>query len=279
MNTTIVALVIGAAVLHASWNALLKSGGDRMRSMVVMTGTASVAAIPAVILLPPPPLSLWPLVVLACALHNGYNVLLVRAYAHGDLGQVYPIARGASPLLVTLIAALVVGERPDIVALLGVVLVSAGVVSLARGWAGATRAGILTAVATGGFIAAYTVVDGMAGRLSGRPIAFAAWLFLIDGIVLAAIYALSRGWGTPSHDTTRETLKSAAGGLISVLAYGVVIWAASISPMGPVSALRETSVVFAALLGWLFLGERLSVRRLGSCLLVAMGAVILGQHG
>ncbi len=273
-----ITLVLAAALLHATWNALLKSGGDRLRSIVVMTAAASLAALPALVVLPGLPSQVWSLVALSCALHIGYNLLLVGAYAQGDLGQVYPVARGSSPLLVTLGAAAVIGERPGVPALLGIALVSAGIVSLARGWGGASKRGLLTAFATGGFIAAYTVVDGLAGRVSGQPISYAAWLFAVDGVVMVAVFLGWRGWRAPLLSADAEAGKSAIGGIVSVLAYGIVIWAASIAPMGAVSALRETSVVYAALIGRMFLRERLSPQRLGSCILVAAGALVLGQH-
>lgn len=278
MSLSVLALVLCAALLHATWNALLKSGGDRFRSIVVMTGAASLAAAPALLVLPVPRQAAWPAVALSAALHVGYNLFLVRAYRHGDLGQVYPIARGSSPLLVTLGAALVAGEQPGLLTAGAIVLVSAGILSLARGWTGASRAGIATALATGAFIAAYSVTDGVGGRLSGDPIAYSAWLFVLDGVPMVVIFLLMRGWRAPLFDRSRETAMSAVGGLVSIVAYTAIIWAASISPMGPVSALRETSVIFAALIGWLFLGERFSARRLGSCALVALGAILLGQQ-
>lgn len=278
MSATIYLLVLSAALLHASWNAILKNGEDRFRSIVLMTAASSLACLPALFRLPVPLRACWPEVVLSSALHVGYNLFLVRAYRHGDLGQVYPIARGSSPLLVTLGAALVAGEQPGLLTAGGIVLVSAGILSLARGWTGASRAGIATALATGAFIAAYSVTDGVGGRLSGDPIAYSAWLFVLDGVPMVVIFLLMRGWRAPLFDRSRETAMSAVGGLVSIVAYTAIIWAASISPMGPVSALRETSVIFAALIGWLFLGERFSARRLGSCALVALGAILLGQQ-
>ena len=278
MSPTIYVLVLCAALLHASWNAILKNGEDHFRSIVLMTAASSLACLPALLRLPVPLRACWPEVALSSALHVGYNLFLVGAYRHGDLGQVYPIARGSSPLLVALGAALVAGEQPGALAVGGIVLVSVGILSLARGWTGASRKGIATALTTGAFIAAYSVTDGIGGRLSGDPIAYSAWLFVLDGVPMVVIFLVVRGRRAPLVDRSRETLMSAAGGLVSIVAYTLIISAASVSPMGPVSALRETSVIFAALIGWLFLGERFSGRRLGSCALVALGAVLLGQQ-
>jgi drug/metabolite transporter (DMT)-like permease len=279
MSAFVVALVLGAAILHAGWNALLKSGADRLRAMTVMCLAAALAALPAILLLPLPHPASWPYVAASAVLQIAYNVFLVRAYQYGDLGQVYPIARGVSPLLVTLGGAAFAAEQPGGWTIAGIALISLGIVSLARGWGGGRRWGVNRglgiAVATGCFIAAYTVVDALGGRLSGEPRAYAAWLFFLDGPLMLLAYRGLRGREAPVLAFDRATLKGAAGGIVSLLAYGSVVWAAAIAPMGAVSALRETSVVFAALIGWLVLGERFSLRRLVSCGVVAAGAVML----
>lgn len=279
MSPAIVALVLCAAVMHASWNALLKSGGDRLRAITLMSLASGVAALPALFVLPVPAAAAWPALLFSAAVHVAYNLFLVLAYRHGDLGQVYPIARGSSPLLITLAAALLAGETPGVAAFLGIVLVSAGIASLSRGWsAGASRRGLLAALATGVLIAAYSVADGIGGRLSGAPHAYAAWLFVIDTVPMPFIFWAVRGWRAPLVDRSPATWRAAGGGCVSLVAYALVIYAASVAPMGAVSALRETSVVFAALIGRMFLGERLSAARLASCGAVALGAVLLGAR-
>ena len=272
----VIALVLCAALLHATWNALLKSGGDRFRSIVVMSAASSLACLPALAVLPLPQPAAWPAVILSSALHVGYNLFLVRCYAHGDLGQMYPVARGSSPVLVLVAALLVAHEQPAPLAVLGIILVSGGILALA-GHGRASRRGLSSALATGVFIAAYTVTDGIGGRRSDHPLSYAMWLFVLDGFPMVAIYAVRRGGLTSLVQGDRESLKGVIGGIVSVMAYAAVIYAASVSPMGPVSALRETSVVFAALIGRRFLGETMTARRLSACLLVAVGAVLLGQ--
>ncbi len=279
MSLPVIALVLGAALLHATWNALLKSGDDRLRSIVVMTGAASLASAPALLVLPVPRAAAWPAVALSAALHLGYNLVLVRAYRYGDLGQIYPLARGSSPLLVLAGAMVVAGERPDLATLAGIATISAGIVTLARGRGATSRAGLVTSLVTGAFIAAYTVTDGLGGRLAGNPVAYAVWLFVLDGFPMMAVYLVVRRGPARRLPLDREAAKGAVGGIVSLVAYTAVIWAASVSPMGPVSAMRETSVVFAALIGWAFLGEPLTVRRLTSGLLVALGAIVLALHG
>jgi drug/metabolite transporter (DMT)-like permease len=277
LSPAIVALVLCAAVMHASWNALLKSGGDRLRAITLMSLASGAAALPVLPFVPLPAAAAWPALAVSAVVHVAYNLFLVLAYRHGDLGQVYPIARGSSPLLITLAAALIAGERPGPATLAGIVLISGGIASLSRGWAAAaSRRGLLAALATGVLIAAYSVADGIGGRLSGAPHAYAAWLFVLDALPMPVIYWAVRGRRAPLIDRTPATWRGASGGVASLIAYALVIWAASVAPMGAVSALRETSVVFAALIGRVFLDERLSAGRLASCAAVAAGALLLG---
>ncbi|WP_112184347.1 DMT family transporter [Ralstonia sp. GX3-BWBA] len=275
MTPAVIALVLCAALLHASWNALLKSGSDRLRAITLMTLASGVAAIPMAIALPLPSPAAWPYVALSAVLHVGYNVFLARAYRFGEFGQVYPIARGSSPLLVTMGAALFAGEMPGVIALAGVVLVSGGILSLARGRK-ADLGSTLAALTTGVFIACYTVCDGIGARAAGNANAYSAWLFMLDSLPMVLLY---RVWKGPLNIDLRDatTLKTFGGGVVSLVAYGIVIWAVTLAPMGPVSALRETSVVFAALLGRLFLKESLTARRLSACSVIAFGAYCLGH--
>lgn len=280
MSLPVIALVLAAALLHASWNALLKSSHDRLAALSLMTIGAGLGAIPLVLWRPWPDPASWFCIILSGILHTGYNLFLIRAYRIGDFGQSYPIARGSSPLLVALGAALFAGEQLGLSTVAGILLVSAGIVSLAdlrsmrqRGHLAAPMA----AFATGAFIAAYTVTDGIGARLAGDAMAYAGWLFVLDSLPLALIYLRQhRRW--PVVLTHKESWIGLAGGLMSLLAYGIVIWAVTLAPMGMVSALRETSVLFALLIGALFLGERLTLRRVLSCGVIAAGAIILGSH-
>jgi drug/metabolite transporter (DMT)-like permease len=269
-------LALTAALLHAGWNAMLRSGGDRFAAMVVMSGVSSLAALPVALASGVPVAGAWPMLVISAILHVGYNLALVRAYRHGEVGQVYPLARGAAPLLVTLSAAIFVHEHLPVPALAGICLVSVGILGLAGAKTG--RAALAPALLTSLFIAGYTVTDGLGARASGDPTGYAAWLFLLDGLPMLLIHRAQRGRLMPPI-LTRETAKAAAGGLVSLVAYGLVIVAVAGAPMGAVSALRETSVLAAALLGRFFLGETLTGRRLAGCSLVAVGAVCLGFAG
>lgn len=277
MNPAVIALVLCAALLHASWNALLKSSGDRLAALSIMTIGAGLGAIPLVLLNPLPAAAAWPYIIGSAVLHVGYNLFLIRAYHIGDFSQSYPIARGSSPLLVSSGAALLVGEQMSAQTWLGVILISIGIISLAQIKNRQHLWGPITAFTTGAFIAAYTVTDGLGARAAGNALAYSGWLFVIDSIPLAIIY-LYRQRALPLLAEPRQNWLNLAGGLMSLLAYGIVIWAVTLAPMGTVSALRETSVLFAALIGTLFLGEKLTPRRIGACLFITVGAIVLGMH-
>lgn len=280
MTLPVIALVLAAALLHASWNALLKSSHDRLASLSLMTLGAGLGAIPLVLWRPWPQAESWFYILLSGLLHTGYNLFLIRAYRIGDFGQSYPIARGSSPLLVALGAAVFAGEQLGIYTVIGIALVSLGIVSLANLRAMRRRehlSGPLAALAAGAFIAAYTITDGIGARLAGDAIAYAGWLFVADSIPLALLYQYKHG-RSPVVLSHKDTWIGLAGGVMSLLAYGIVIWAVTLAPMGMVSALRETSVLFALLIGTLFLGEKLTLRRVLSCAVIAAGAIVLGAH-
>ncbi|MBU3077249.1 DMT family transporter [Sphingomonas quercus] len=279
MSLGISLIVLLAAVLHASWNALLRAGEDRLWSITVMCIAIALVCAALVPFVDVPAAASWGCVVTSALLHVGYNLFLVRTYRSGDLGQTYPISRGSSPLLVTLGAALFVGELPDAASMAGVALISGGIISLAfQGQRRERGIGTLPyALGTGCFIGAYSVTDGIGVRLSGAPLGYTLWMCMLWGLMAPLAYAVARDWRSLVRGP-RETAMAAVGGVVSLVAYGIVIFAMSLGPMGPVSALRESSVVFAALIGRLFLGERLSVYRIGACLVVVAGALLIG-HG
>lgn len=273
MTPVVLACVVGAAILHASWNAVLRGGADRLWSMTLMmlavTGVTAVAAA----FLPWPDAASWPCVIASALIHTGYNLSLVRTYRIGDLGQTYPISRGSSPVLVSLGAMIFAHETIDAVSALGIALVSGGILSLAL-QGKRVRTDILpAALTTGVLIGAYTVVDGIGVRLSGNSFAYANSMFLLWSLTMPPLYLAMRS-GPPAY-TGVQTTMALAGGLVSILAYGIVIWAMQYGAMGVVSALRETSVIHAAIIGRLFLNETLTVHRIASCLAIVAGVACL----
>ncbi|MBU69726.1 MAG: EamA family transporter [Cupriavidus sp.] len=271
--------VLLAAVLHASWNALLHGNRDRFLSMAWMSIAIAVTSTFVVVSHPLPAAASWPYIVASGLVHIVYNISLVRSYRRNDLALAYPIARGSSPLLVALGAAVFAHEAIGPVSALGIALTSAGIIAIALQRHRVSRAGVLAALATGATIALYTVIDGIGVRLSdGQPWVYTAWMFMFYWL-MPLLFVATRGiaplW-TPVRDEPLAVASSLAGGLVSLAAYGIVIWALQSGAMGMVSALRETSVVFAVLIGRLFLRETVTATRWLACLVVAAGAVCLG---
>jgi len=276
MSAPVIAAVLCAAALHAGWNAVLRGGLDRLWASALMCLGMAAASAVALLVLPLPAPASWPYAAASGGLHLGYMFALTATYRAGELGENYAIARGASPVLVALAAAGVAGERLGPTACLGIGLVSAGILSLALRTGFHLKA-LPVAILTGIFIAAYTVVDGIGVRLAGDAIAYTAAMSLSWCLVLPLlVVAWSRGI---PRATRSQILWGLAGGFAAILAYGIVIWAMQHDAMGAVSALRETSVVFAAVIARLFLGEELTARRLASCCAITLGAACLALSG
>jgi drug/metabolite transporter (DMT)-like permease len=272
VSAVAVGLALIAAILHASWNAFLRTGADRLWSITVMSLAGSVICLPLLFMLPVPASGAWPYILLSASLQVGYSLFLVAAYRHGELGQVYPIVRGTVPLLVTLGGFLFFGEVLGPWQTTGVVLIAAGIMSLSLGKTRAATSSILFALTTGLIIACYSTVDSQGVRLVEQPIAYAIWVLFLFGIMISLAFAVTRK-GLVIDLRSPLTWKAAAGGVVAMLAYGLVVVAYAYAPAGLVTAVRETSVVFAVLIGALLLGEPLTLRRLLACLIVAGGAI------
>jgi drug/metabolite transporter (DMT)-like permease len=213
-------------------------------------------------------------VVASGLIHLVYNALLVVMYRSGDLGETYPVARGSSPALVALGGSLFAGEWMGLLGAAGIGLVCAGIFMLAAAKGRLQAMNLPAALATGVSIASYTVVDGIGVRASGNWVAYTGGMFVF--FLAVPLWYLARRQRAVFAVPAPELAKAASGGLISLVAYGAIIWAMQASAMGAVSALRETSVVFAALLGAVFLGERLTALRIAACCIIAAGAACVG---
>lgn len=275
----VLVIVLGTAVLHAAWNAMAKGVGDRWVASLLIGAANAFAGIIAAVATAvagvfPAPES-WPYLVTSAVLQTGYLVLLTWAYAHGDMSRLYPIARGTAPVVVTVVAVTVLQERLTVISWAGLVVLTFALAVLAFGRGLPRRgAGMGLALATGLTIGAYSLVDGIGVRHSGAPLAYIGWLFVIQG-PLAVLVSLR--WGGPrlTVRVRQGWILGFAGGLISVLAYGIVVWAQSLAPLALVSALRETSVVWAVLIAFVILGERPRRREIIAVVLAAAGALAL----
>ena len=275
MSLLVTALVLGSALLHASWNALIKSSRDVMLDTALVAAGAGVLALPLAALVPLPANASWPYLGASAAIHVAYFATLAAAYRVGDLGHAYPLMRGTAPLLVALFGVALLDEHPSATMWLGIALISAGILSLGLVQRGrAQRSATLWALANASIIASYTLVDGTGARLSGTPAGYVAWLFWLQGLLFLALVALLRRRAAFDY-IGRNWQRGLGGGLCLISAYGIVLWAMTQAPVAAVAALRETSVIFAALLGSIFLRERFGRRRLIAACAVALGVIAL----
>jgi drug/metabolite transporter (DMT)-like permease len=273
MTLFVTSIVLVAAVLHATWNALVKGAGDKTVMLGLIALGHVVPGIAVALWLPAPDPASWPYIVASTVIHWVYYLGLNAAYRVGDLSLVYPVARGLAPVMIALGALFFADEHLAWWAWAGIVTVSAGIMMLTRWRAGARPLGLAAAIGTAITVAAYSVVDGIGVRLSGQPVAYIAWLFVAE-ICVVGFVLLARA------DRVRATAPRVlwlgfAGGVLSGLAYGLVLYAKTLAPLGMVSALRETSVVIAALIGVWWFRERPVGRRLIAASVVVAGIVLL----
>ena len=270
-------LVLLAAFAHAAWNALLKSSGDRLLTFTVLRAVALVGGAAVAVFVPVPAPAAWPYLIASALIHNAYYILLLYAYRHGDLSLVYPIARGGAPFLVAILAALVAGEVPGAGGAAGIALVSAGILGLAFAHGvpkGANATAIGLAVGTAISIAAYTISDGMGARRAEGALGYAAWLYICDGLPFLLYMGLTRGADAIAY-TRRDWRRGLAGGVLMMGTYALVLYAFTQGAMATVAALRETSVLFAAVIGAVILKEPLGVRRMMAAAVIVAGIVLL----
>ena len=275
MSPWVTALVLGSALLHASWNAIIKSSREVMLDTALVAAGAGLLALPLAALVPLPAGASWPYLGASAAIHVGYFSTLVAAYRVGDLGHAYPLMRGIAPLLVALFGVVLLDEHPSASVWLGIALISAGILSLGLLQRGrAQRAATLWALANAAIIAGYTLVDGTGARLSDSPAGYVAALFWLQGLLFVTLVAILRQRAAFEY-AARNWQRGLIGGLFLISAYGIVLWAMTRAPFAAVAALRETSVIFAALLGSLFLKEPFGRQRLFAACAVALGVIAL----
>ncbi len=276
MSLSIVFAVLFSALLHATWNSLAHAISDRLVGFALIGVACAVGGGLMVAFAGMPPAGAWPFIIASAALHVVYNLLLLASYELGEFSQMYPLARGTSPWVVALVSVVVLGRELPITELLGVLAVSAGLIALVfiGGLPGRKDLpALIAAMLTGLAIASYTVVDGL-GVMHAPLFAYTGWLFLLQGPPIAVLAAIRRGRLLPAA-VRASAVSGLAGGAISIVAYTIVLWAQTSGALAPIAALRETSIVFGALIGALFLGERLGARRAIAAGVVLAGVVLI----
>ena len=275
MTWPVLALVLTGALLHASWNALVKSSSDKTLDTALIHVLCSVLALPALLVVGLPPLHVWPYVLASLVIHVGYYFALAGALKHGELGLAYPLMRGTAPLLVAIGSFVFLGEAVRPLGWLGIVMVCAGVLMLGMS-AGLLkhRKAVLFALSNAVLIAIYTVVDAQGARLSGHVGQYVALLFVLDGWPFAVLVYLQRKGQVWEYARARWPLAT-FGALASLGSYSIALWAMTVAPVALVAALRETSVLFAVILGAWLLRERWTRWRVIGASTIVCGVVAL----
>jgi drug/metabolite transporter (DMT)-like permease len=277
LTTAILLAVLGGAFLHASWNALIKWEPDKLTASAAIAVGAGLAALPIAIFSPLPLAPSWPLIAFSALIHVFYFALVAHALRQADLGVVYPLTRGSAPAFTAILAAVWLGEMLALSGWLAVGAIAAGVLTLsadalARG--GLTPRAAVLAFTNAAIVVAYTLVDGVGARLAGNALSYVSWMMAGTAIMVALIgvvfyreqiSAKERGFW----------VRTFTGGAISIASYGIALWAMTKAPIGLVAALRETSVLFAAILGALLFDERFGPKRWAALILIVVGIGLL----
>ncbi len=275
MSFVALGIVLFSALLHAFWNAMLKAFTDRAIILAAVSAAHALVGVVLISFAPIPDRASWPALFISTVVHYGYYFLLFRTYKHGELSQVYPISRGLAPALVAISAYFILNENLGNVGWAGVVAVSLGICLLAiqRGAATAPPSTIGLAVLLGVCIATYSIADGIGVRYSQAPLGYMGWLFMFEAPVALAIVCHRVRVG--GRFDARIIFPGLFAGLCSVTAYGLVIYVKTIAPLGAVSAVRESSVIIATIIGLVFFGERPWRGRLIASIVVVGGIIAL----
>ena len=274
-HSALYAAVLVSAIAHASWNAIVKSSGDRLLMLVAIRVVGLVGGIVVASIVPLPSAQSVPFLIAAAGIHYAYYALMVNSYRVGDMSQVYPIARGIAPLLIVLLGASLAGEVLNGFSILAIGIISTGIFALAISGRSINKSAIMFAVCTGVSIAGYSFLSGLGIRKSESLLGYIAWLEIATGVGMVSVGYFRRR-DTVIKFARTEWQTGLVAGIISVVGYAIALFAMSKAAMAPVVALRETSVVFAALLGSMFLGEGFAAKRIVAATAVAIGVILLG---
>ena len=278
MTLALFSLVLASAAMHATWNALIKTRSDRFASISLTTLGASIVVLPILPFVDFPSIEVWIWIAASVIIHVGYRLFLVKTYDVGDFAQSYPLARGIAPLITTVGAIIFIGEVPEGLTVLGIVVLSFGALLMSlRGSSDLSKFNRRTvgfALLTSMLIAGYTLTDGYGVRLANTASSYAAWLFFCDGLCSIAIGFLYRGRGLLTVLASEWKTNLLTGGLLAG-SYWIIMWAMTKAPIASIAALRETSILFAMLISVLVLGERVTPWRVLATVFIVGGVVIL----
>ncbi|MBY4607482.1 DMT family transporter [Rhizobium sp. 9T] len=275
MPLDVILLVLFGALLHATWNAIVKAGSDKSLDAALISAGGAVSALPFLAFLPLPQSAAWPFIGASAILQFAYFQLVAAAYRAGDIGLVYPLMRGCAPLLIAATSGVVLREDLSGAALAGIMTISAGVLTLAlEARRGSGRAVVLS-IANVFVIASYTYVDGIGARLSGNAVSYTLWMSLLPPILLFAWAASRRGSLTVVRHVRRNWWRGLIGGAGSIASYGLALWAMTKAPVATVAALRETAIVFALVISVAVFKEKAGIWRYLAGVVIAAGVLVL----
>lgn len=274
MSFDVFAIILLGAALHATWNAVVKGGADKLLTTCMIAAVASLIALAAIPFLALPAKESWPFIGASVILQVLYFVLVAKTYRIADMSQTYPIMRGTAPLLVATVSVLVLSESLSAFAWLGIAVISLGILSMAIAPSTGPRKGLALALINAGVIAGYTLIDGLGVRKSGAPVAYTLWIFLLTGIPLAAWAIAARRRVFVDYVAGNWHL-GIVGGVGTIASYGLALWAMTAAPIATVSALRETSILFGVVISAWVLKEHLTRVRVIAACVIAAGAMLL----
>ncbi len=276
METSVFLAVLFAALLHASWNAIVRAGSNRFQGMLLLTITQGFMGVVMATFVPLPQGKVWLWLLASGVLHASYNMFLAAAYKHGDLSRVYPIARGVAPMLVVVAGFFLLSDTLANKEYIGIALIGGGVILMARGVFSSGEARALIPLALGSAVctAGYSMVDGLGARVAGNATQFTAWLFIINAIIFGAATLATQG--AQSFKASRKTWAIGTfAGTLSLTTYWIAVWAMTIAPIALVTALRESSVLFAVFIGVVWMKERAELGKLVAAVVILAGIALI----
>jgi drug/metabolite transporter (DMT)-like permease len=271
----VIALVLFGALLHATWNAIIKAGTDKSLDAALVSAGGAAAALPLLPFLPLPASAAWPFIGASAILQFAYFQLVAAAYRAGDIGLVYPLMRGVAPLIIVSTSSFILKETLSGGALIGTMTICAGILTLAFEARKGSRRAIVLALANAAVIATYTYVDGIGARISGNSISYTLWMSLLPPVLLFAWAISQRGVNAVAAHIRYNWWRGLIGGGGSIISYGLALWAMTKAPVAMVAALRETSILFALVISVVVLKERSSIWRYVAGAIIAAGVLVL----
>ncbi|MGI3183700.1 EamA family transporter [Nioella aestuarii] len=275
MSFTVLLAVLGAALLHAGWNAIIKTGLSKQTSMFLLSVGHAAIGFCVALTKPFPEAEVWPWLLASGLIHMAYQLFLAFAYEQGDLSRVYPLARGAAPMMVLVVSVLFLSDPMGVMDYVGVLVLGLGIAFMARGvfTNGESRRLLPFAFGSAMATAGYTLADGLGARVAGDPLQYVGWLMMMSALFYTPAAIALRG-AEVIRASARDWVMGMIAAAASFAAYVIAVWAMTVAPLALVAALRETSILFAVLLGWLLFGDKMDRGKIVAAVLIVSGVIL-----